>query len=106
MVYVVGVDALFSTYAGVRERNVLFTAMTRAKGWLRVSGVGDAAQECKKEIDLALNNVPNHIYPYQSKEQLKIIRRDLAEKAIRKQQNERKLDELRKKCCGRDKAVY
>lgn len=94
MVYVVGVDALFSTYAGVRERNVLFTAMTRAKGWLRVSGVGDAAQECKKEIDLALHNFPNLIFPYPSNEQLKIIRRDLAEKAIRKQQNERKLDEL------------
>lgn len=94
MVYVVGVDALFTTYAGVRERNVLFTAMTRAKGWVRVSGVGDAAMECKKEIDLALQNFPNLKFNYPSNEQLKIIRRDLAEKAIRKQQAERKLDEL------------
>ncbi len=44
-VYVVGVDALFTPYAGGRSRNILYTAMTRAKGWVKVSGVGPAATE-------------------------------------------------------------
>lgn len=94
MVYVVGVDALFTTYAGVRERNVLFTAMTRAKGWVRVSGVGEGAIICQKEIETALQNFPDLKFKYPSPEQLKIVRRDLAEKAIRKLQAERKLDEI------------
>ncbi len=94
MVYVLGVDALYTTYAGVRERNVLFTAMTRAKGWVRVSGVGKAAMECKTEIDIALKNFPFLIFSYPSKEQIKTIKRDLAERASRKQKAERKLDEV------------
>jgi superfamily I DNA and RNA helicase len=94
MVYVLGVDALYSTYAGVRERNVIFTAMTRAKGWVRVSGVGDHASGCKKEIEAALTNFPFLRFNYPSPEQLKIIRRDLAERASRKQMAERKLDEV------------
>ncbi len=94
MVYVMGVDALYSTYAGVRERNVLFTAMTRAKGWVRVSGVGNPAASCKEEIESALANFPYLRFSYPSREQLKIIRRDLEERAARKQVAERKLDEV------------
>jgi len=94
MVYVLGVDALYTTYAGVRERNVLFTAMTRAKGWVRVSGVGSSAEECKKEIETALENFPYLKFIYPGPEQIKTIRRDLADRAVRKQKAERKLDEV------------
>jgi len=94
MVYVVGVDALFSSYAGVRKRNILFTAMTRAKGWVRVSGIGRGAQSFKEEIGSALRNFPYLKFKYPSPEQLKIMRRDLGEKAMRKHRAERKLDEI------------
>jgi superfamily I DNA and RNA helicase len=94
MVYVLGVDALYRTYAGVRERNLLFTAMTRAKGWVRISGIGAPASACKAEIDLALQQFPLMEFKYPSREQLKIIKRDLAEKAVRKLKSERKLDEV------------
>lgn len=94
MVYVMGVDALFTSYAGVRERNLLFTAMTRAKAWVRVSGIGEGAATCKREIDEALKYFPNLVFNYPSREQLKILRRDLADKAIRKQQVERQLDTI------------
>jgi len=85
MVYVLGIDALSSTYAGVRQRNMLFTAMTRAKGWVRVSGIGAAAEALIKEIAAAMRNVPYLRFNYPSQEQLKIIKRDLAEKDLRKQ---------------------
>ncbi len=94
VVYVVGVDALYSSYAGVRERNMLFTAMTRAKGWVRVSGIGSAAQLCQQEIETALKNFPYLRFNYPSKQELKIMKRDLAEKAIRKQKLERMLDHV------------
>lgn len=94
MVYVAGIDALNSTTAGVRERNVLFTAMTRAKGWVRLSGIGKAAAELKTELLSARNNLPFLKFVYPSQQTLKIIRRDLQEGAIRKQRSERKLDEL------------
>jgi superfamily I DNA and RNA helicase len=94
MVYILGVDALYTTYASVRERNILFTAMTRAKGWVRISGIGTAAEECKKEIETALENFPFLRFKYPSPPEIKTIKRDLAEKAERKQKAERKLDDV------------
>jgi superfamily I DNA and RNA helicase len=91
-VYVVGVDALFSSYAGVRERNMLFTAMTRAKGWVQVSGIAPWAATCKEEIDAALANFPYLRFGYPSEEELKIMKRDLTEKGIRKLKVERLLE--------------
>ncbi len=94
IVYVMGVDALFTADTNVRERNILFTAMTRAKGWIRVSGIGEWAQACKNEIDEALSNFPNLAFTYPSKAELNIMKRDLADSAIRKQKYERMLDEM------------
>jgi superfamily I DNA and RNA helicase len=94
IVYVVGVDALFSSYAGVRERNMLFTAMTRTKGWVRVSGIGSWAKACKEEIDTALESFPFLRFPYPSEEELKIMKRDLTEKGIRKLKSERLLEQV------------
>ncbi len=94
MVYILGVDALFTSYAGVRERNILFTAMTRAKGWVRLSGVGDPARVCKSEIDKALENFPYLKFTYPSEYQLEIMRRDLTEHDAKKQELERMLDEV------------
>lgn len=94
MVYVLGVDALYRGYASVRERNVLFTAMTRAKGWVRMSGIGEPAEFFKKEIDTALQNFPFLRFKFPSQAELKVIKRDLAEGAIRKLRAERKLDEV------------
>ena len=51
-VFVVGIDALFAPPT-VRSRNLTFTALTRAKAWLRVTGVGQFAQVFKREIDEA-----------------------------------------------------
>jgi len=93
MVYIVGVDALFRRQ-DVRLRNMLFTAMTRAKGWVRISGVGGHAQECVEEVREAKKNFPFLKFTYPSEEELKIMKRDLAESAIRKQVIERKLDEI------------
>jgi len=94
MVYVIGVDALFSSYAGVRERNMLFTAMTRAKGWVRVSGIGPPAANCVAELNTALETYPLLRFTFPSEEQLKIMRRDLQEKAAGKQKAERMLDQV------------
>lgn len=93
-VYVVGVDALFSPYAGGRERNILYTAITRAKGWVKISGIGMAAKICEEEINKALSNFPNLIFDYPTKEQIRVMRRDLTEKDARKQKAERLLDQV------------
>jgi superfamily I DNA and RNA helicase len=93
MVYIVGVDSLFHAPI-VRHRNMLFTAITRAKGWVRISGIGRAAEKCVTEMTKANENFPYLRFKYPSEEQINIMKRDLAASAIRRQELERKLDEL------------
>ena len=78
VVFVVGVDALFS-FPNARRRNTVFTAMTRARGWLRVSGVGPAADKLGREVAAARRHVPRLVFTYPSPEQLIQIKRDLTE---------------------------
>jgi superfamily I DNA and RNA helicase len=93
MVYVVGIDAVMDR-PNVRTRNMLFTAMTRAKGWVRVSGVGESAERCKREVDTAAKNFPYLIFKYPSPGELKIMKRDLAEAADRRMKAWRLIEQL------------
>lgn len=93
-VYVLGIDALNRTYPGPRERNILFTAMTRAKGWVCISGIGEPACQFQKEVDLAVKNFPFLQFDYPDAEKIRIIKRDIEEFARRKSDAERKLAEI------------
>ncbi len=94
MVYVLGVDSVMSS-PDVRRRNMLFTAMTRAKGWVRVSGVGDGAKQCMAELKQAKENFPTLVFKYPGPKELKIMKRDLAEAADKKLKLRRLIDQLR-----------
>lgn len=93
-VYVVGIDSLFSLDPSIRERNILFTAMTRAKGWVCLSGIGLTAEICCKEIEVAISKLPYLEFKYPSEKDIKIMKRDMKEKAIRRSKNQKMLDEL------------
>jgi superfamily I DNA and RNA helicase len=93
MVYVVGVDAVMFN-PNVRSRNMLFTAMTRAKGWVRVSGVGKRAERCKTEMETAAANFPYLVFKYPEPPELKIMKRDLAEAADKRLKARRLIEQL------------
>lgn len=91
-VFIVGIDALFSPVT-VRRRNLAFTAMTRAKAWLRVSGIGQFAQVFKRELDEAIRHLPALEFRYPSPEDLQFMRRDLRDSP--EQKVERLMREMR-----------
>jgi superfamily I DNA and RNA helicase len=93
MVYVVGSDAVMFR-SDVRKRNMLFVAMTRAKGWVRVSGVGDQAKQCVKELSKAKANFPYLTFRYPGPDELKVMKRDLEQAAEKKLRARRLLDQL------------
>lgn len=95
-VYVAGVDALFYSIPMAKERNMLFTAITRSKGWVTITGIGKNALKCKKEYDEALKNFPNLIFTYPEEKELKIMRRDLKALSIKKMRIQKKVEELMK----------
>ena len=93
MVYVVGSDATMH-FTDVRKRNMLFTALTRAKGWVRVSGVGEGAASCAAEVGAALARFPSLVFRYPAPGELKLMKRDLAEAADKKLKIRRALEEI------------
>jgi superfamily I DNA and RNA helicase len=57
VVFACGIDAVpAQTRSG---RNKLFTAFTRTKAWLRVSGIGSPSEEFSREMRTALDCFPH-----------------------------------------------
>jgi superfamily I DNA and RNA helicase len=92
-VYVLGVDSLYP-HPTVRQRNMLFAAMTRAKGWLAVSGLAPSADLCIGEINKAKAEFPQLKFAYPGPERMKVMRRDLEESVSRRLRAERLLEEV------------
>ena len=77
-VIVVGLDG-----AGRRTRqgrNKVFTAFTRSKAWLRVSGMGSIAKGLIEEISIATANFPQLKFKMPDLRQVEFIQRDLSQK--------------------------
>jgi superfamily I DNA and RNA helicase len=81
VVFVVGIDALYKDRNKRAARNKIFTAFTRAKGWLRVSGMAEKAKYFFHEIDKALENYPNLIFTQPDLKEVNTLQRDLTDKS-------------------------
>lgn len=76
-VIVVGIDALFMTRNSRTARNRIFTAFTRSKAWLRVSGIGDYANFFIAELSVALKNSPRLEFTFPDLRQVELLQRDI-----------------------------
>lgn len=83
VVFAAGVEALYPTRNQQRGRNKLFTAFTRAKVWLRVSGIGRGARYFEEEIETALENSPFLRFNYPDPEAIVTLQRDLSDRAAK-----------------------
>jgi superfamily I DNA and RNA helicase len=81
VVFALGIDAISG---GVRAgRNKLFTAFTRSKAWLRVSGFGPNAVKFGREIARAKERYPYLEFVMPDPAKIETIQRDLSEKAAK-----------------------
>jgi superfamily I DNA and RNA helicase len=78
MVYVVGVDAIFFNKDFIIDRNKLFTAITRSKGWVTITGL-EAAGLCEEEINKLKDNDYKLKFIQPSKSLTKTILRGMTE---------------------------
>lgn len=86
MVYMVNADLCARGINLSRKRNIIFTAMTRSKAWVRVSGIGE-------NMDLLINEYNNirekdfrleFIYPdVKQRKNMRIIHRDMTQSEVR-----------------------
>ncbi|AHI64452.1 DEAD/DEAH box helicase [Burkholderia thailandensis] len=79
-VFVAGIDAVASGLRGRTARNRLFTAFTRTKCWLRISGLAQYAGNLFDEIDTALSKAPTLEFPWPNLPDVEMIQRDLSQR--------------------------
>jgi len=77
MVYIVGTDSVFTNKDYIIDRNKLFTAITRSKGWVMITGFKDAIH-CKTEMLKLKSNDYKFIFKQPSKSQTKTILRGMS----------------------------
>lgn len=87
MVYVINSQYCYSGLELAKKRNILFTAMTRSKAWVRVCGYGEQMQGLISEFKMVKSNDFNLAFKYPSEEERKhmnIVNRDMSlnEKSI------------------------
>lgn len=81
VVFVVGVDAIYKQRKTRAGRNKLFTAFTRTKCCLKLSGVGSDAKYFFDEIDKTLLDYPYLKFVQPTKEAVETLQRDLNDKS-------------------------
>jgi superfamily I DNA and RNA helicase len=81
VVHVIGIDATVLKLRG--ERNKIFTAFTRTKAWLRVSGMGGSTAKIIEEMEKAEENFPALRFVMPDLSRLDTIQRDLSLRAIK-----------------------
>lgn len=77
MVYIVGIDRVFIHKDYIIDRNKLFTAITRSKGWVMITGFKEASH-CKNEMEKLKSNHYKFIFKQPSKNQTKTILRGMS----------------------------
>jgi superfamily I DNA and RNA helicase len=58
IIYILGFESLYDYVNPVENRNKAFTSISRAKAFVRITGVGPSMQEAKNEIDGVLRDFP------------------------------------------------
>lgn len=95
MVYVVGVDSIFNNKDYIINRNQLFTAITRSKGWVRLTGY-KKAELCEAELLKLKKNKYKLIFIQPSEKETRMIYRGLDKMQSELNQLSRRLDKISK----------
>lgn len=98
MVYVINSQYCYSGVNLSKRRNILFTAMTRSKAWVRVCGYGEGMQGLVDEYNKVKGNEFTLSFKYPTADErahLNIVNRDMSEQERERiQKNQQNLNEL------------
>ena len=82
LVYIINAHECFSDYNISQKRNMLFTALTRSKAWVRVIGYGNDMKALQQEFEEVKKNKFELKFTYptaEERKELNIVNRDMTE---------------------------
>jgi superfamily I DNA and RNA helicase len=92
VVYILASEKLYDYVGEVENRNRVFTAMSRSKGWVRMSGVGTGMKRLEEEIAAIEADFPRFRFTFPN---MDTIRKLDAETAFRKREMRRAREAVR-----------
>jgi superfamily I DNA and RNA helicase len=99
IVYIISFDSLYEYTEEIERRNQAFTALSRSKGWVRITGVGKQMRIAASEIQSILNDLPYFKFTFPDVEHL---RRLDASETSRRRREVRTAQESAKRLIGID----
>ncbi len=95
-VYIIGVDGVYTNLdlRPIIERNKLFVAMTRTKGWVTITGAGPSYKLFEEEIKKVVENDFKLIFIMPDFKELNLFKRDLAKKQAMMQEAKKELEKV------------
>lgn len=73
IVYLMDADYCYSGHELIKKRNILFTAITRSKGWVRVVGVGNDMEKLIEEYEEVKKNGYSLSFNYPTEQEQKML---------------------------------
>jgi len=71
IVYVLSFESLYDYVEAIENRNTAFTAISRSKAWVRITGVGEKMELANQEIDRILADQPRFKFKFPDLELIK-----------------------------------
>lgn len=96
-VYIIGIDAVFGNKDDIKQRNKIFTAMTRAYAWVTMTGIGDSIQYCIQELEILKKNEFKLLFNQPSDAAVKTIKQDINKKQKSLNDIQKMADEIAQK---------
>jgi superfamily I DNA and RNA helicase len=90
LVYVVSAEFCNAGYDLSKKRNILFTALTRAKAWVRICGVGASMKALSQEIEAISQDNFELDFNYPTQNQIEQIRSAYKERTSKEKRNVQK----------------
>lgn len=93
MVYIVNAEECYGGLELIKLRNILFTAITRSRAWVRILGVGSSMEKLIEEINRFINK--NYVLDFKipTRDELNKLRRINRERSIN---DTKKIEEAKK----------
>ena len=97
IVYVVGFEELYNYVDAIDNRNRAFTAISRSKAWVRITGIGAGMRKAKNEINDILNDVPRFRFTFPDMRKIRNLDAVTRKRRRYRSEGDRKIKELIRK---------
>ena len=96
IVYIVGFEELYNYVDAIENRNRAFTAISRSKAWVRITGVGEGMNKAKREINSILDDIPRFHFKFPDMENIRNLDAETRKRQRARTRANKKIRELTK----------